>query len=259
MSRSIQAKRQTSRGRSSGEIFAQVVRTFGFILLTAGTIIFTVFSVVNLIDKLGSTAEEYAQYVTKVNDWLRNLGVPNIGFYGAALMLVGLLFIILAIGRSWVGKIIHVIAFLLLTSFLLFRPGNVILFSRIIKTVPEYITTFSNNYIGYFNLLDPPEAAYPKLIGGIVLLVYVIVASSVLGNKKPKRLSLSFVKAGLGFLMAIILIDGILMPIAAGMLDFVEELITSKVYLIIVYGFLFFGLAFQLLGSVIGTIFFFIK
>ncbi len=246
-------------GRVENKLFGKFVRTLGYILLALGLAIAAVTTIIALSGALGSAADNYAQYVEIMETKLQELAVPNIVFYGLAAVLVGLLLVILAVGRSWFDKIVHIVSFLFMVLYLIYAPENSILLLIGSDQTPQYITDFANGYTELFNQFNNLIAKYPDLMGGIVTAFYVIVALNVLGNKKPKRLSLSFVKAGLGIITFMVFAHGIFLPILSTYVEFVGDIMQSKYYLIAVYGSLTISYLFQLLGSVIGAIFFFVK
>jgi len=246
-------------GRVENKLFGKFVRTLGYIILALGLAIAAVTTIIALSGALGSAADNYAQYVEIMETKLQGLAVPNIVFYGLAAVLVGLLLVILAVGRSWFGKIVHFVSFLFMVVYLIYAPENSILLLIGSDQTPQYITNFASGYTELFNQFNSLIAKYPDLMGGIVTAFYVIVALTVLGNKKPKRLSLSFVKAGLGIITFMVFAHGIFLPILASYADFIGDVMQSKYYLIAVYGSLTISYLFQLLGSVIGAIFFFVK
>lgn len=259
MVRAVESRESRKKGHVHNGLFGRIIRTLGYVMLTAGLAIVAITTIVALREALGSAVDSYAQYVEIMEAKLQSLAIPNIVFYGLSLTLVGLLFVILAVGKTWFGKFIHIISFVLMVAYLIFAPGDSVLLLTGIDQAPQFILDFANNYIDIFNQFNGLITAYPQLMGGIVTAFYVIVALSVLGNKKPKRLSLSFVKAGLGLITFMVFAHGIILPIIATHVDFVGEFMQGKIYLIVVYGSLTISYLFQLLGSILGSIFFFVK
>lgn len=258
MAQAIEEKK-SKRGVVHNKLFGKIVRTLGFAMLSVGLAIVAVTTIIALRDALGSSADSYDQYVTVMETTLNKLGIPNIVFYGLFMTLVGVLLVILAVGKTWFGKILHIITFVFITLYLIFSPGNSVLLLTGVNQEPEFIKTFATANMETFNLFDQLIKAYPKMMGGIVTALYVIITLNVLSNKKPKRFSLSFIKFGFGLITFMVFSHGIIMPILGGVSEFILDFMQSRTYLIFVYGSLTISYLFQLLGSIIGTIFFFVR
>lgn len=252
-------ERKERRGVVENKLFGKSIRTFAFILIAVGAAIVAVTTIIALRDALGGSASNYDQYVEAMENALSKIGVPNLIFYAQAMLLVGFLLLVLAIGKSWFGKTLHIIVFIFLAAYLVFKPEHSILLLIGEGQAPDAIKNFALQNADTFNKFDNLIASYPKLMGGIVTALYVIITTSVIGKKRPRRFSLGLINAGFGLVMFMVLVAGILLPILATHVELVKDVMAMNYYFIAVYGALVLSLILQLIGSVIGTIFFFLK
>lgn len=241
------------------KIVYKIFRTFGFGLLLIGSAILAVTMIIILREALGSTADSFEGYVTIMKDYLNKIGIPNLVFYAQLMVMLGSLILVMSVGRNWFLKTFFIIVFIFMSAYLIYQPEHSVLFYPVVGNVPAGITKVVEPGLKYFNEFDTLIKNYPRLMGGIITALYVIVLSSALYRKRPKRFSVGLIRASLGLITFMTIVSGILIPIAATHIEFIEGFTTSNVYFIGVYVPIAISLVLQTIGSLIGTIFFFVK
>lgn len=240
-------------------LLGKIVRTAGFLMVAFGAAVLGVTTLMGLVDSLGSTADAFADHVTNMGDFLSNLGIPNLLFIAQISLLAGMITLVWAIGKSITSKVIHTVITLIVTVYFIFQPAHSILFLVHDGQLPAAVTNFTNANRVWFDKFDTLFVNYPMLMGGIITAIYVLVSNVVLGKRKPKRLSISLVNGGFGVITFLTFTAGILLPILAAHVDFIDTVMTSNYYFTTVYGGLALSFVLQTLGSILGTIFFFVK
>ena len=263
MSKDIEEKKKERQSESSG-IVLRIVRTIGFVLLAIGSGVIGVTTVIALFSVLGDSVTEYASLVNDMSDTINSFGIPNLIFISQIAVLLGLLILTFTTGKSFLGKILQAAATLLMLLYMLFAPNQSVFFLTTFDQFPESLATTFQAAQAFFERIDN-FVSIDGLMGGIVTLAYVLITAAVLGKKRPKKFSASLVRYGVGTLTLLAVVHGILVPVIlnfAGSGEIgtaITNFFTNGGYLIFPYSVLAISYVIQLFGSIIGTIFFFVK
>lgn len=230
-------------------LFGKIIRTIGYVLLLLSALILAVTAFIIFAKTISIDGNAT---VAKINEIVDSLKIPNLIFYSNLAMLVGLLLVAWALGRSIFGKVIYTILLIIMLVYLILGPS----FAKIYLSgpQPDYLQTFVAKNGQWF--IDFNNTLEPGLIGGIVTLVFTIATVTIIGGKKPAGISNKLVGGGMVFLVFFTVVTNIL-PQALANVEGLESFFVSKVFFIITQALHALGFLFVALGSLFGTIFFF--
>lgn len=226
------------KNRVSNGVFGKIVRTLGFILLLASSVIIVSELVLaNTSYSIIAFAEPYAQMVS---DIISQLGFPvyEYAFLG---LIVGLLFLVWALRKGLILRLL--ISVLLVFVYAQAIANSTSLFAGAVLTAPAFI----NDSLGYVaSYIDQAlNASVYVQPGAVLALVFLLWA--LFANKKPKRFSVTLLRAGSIFLL--------LAVIAAGVPAFASiSFFASATYLMITLILYLIAYIFFIAGSVFGVL-----
>lgn len=272
--------KKKDKGNGASLILIKIFRTIGYGLMTFGLAISLMISFILLSEYLATYTTFLLEIAKPFATMLENSPFPNIVFYALLSVFIGTFLVVITGQKNMARKIVFSVGLVLILAYFIFFPDSSILFytlrAKTLREVvsdvavvvvdpegllnnallrPDFLTDFTTKFADQLNAFD--SLVPYGLMGGIITVFYVLAALSAVGKRKPRRLSSSLVKGGHGLLTFIVIVGGILLPLISGLLSL--DLTTYNIYLIVVYAFLTLSYVFQLIGSALGTILFFVK
>lgn len=255
-----QAISNRAERRNNGvTLMKKIFRTSAFIMILFGAVVLAVTTLIAIRPALGSTVDAYEEYIVIMEKTLADIGITDLLFYAQLSLLLGLLVLAWTVGNNPITKVLHTIGLLFVLLYLVYNPDHSYILKPVVNNVPDWVTKLGDSNRGYFEQFDTLLTNFPELMGGIVTSVYAIMASASLKQSRPKRLSIGFVKFGVSWVAFSTIVFGLLVPFAAQNIEFVQNFTTQPMYLAIFYVPLIINLLFMTIGSLIGSIFFFVK
>lgn len=216
--------------------FGKIVRTLGFLLVLVSSIYFGANLVIAYSDL------PFMNFLLPFADFIDGIiGFPFITEYAFLMLIVGLLFIIWAIRRGFILRILLTFVLLVMTVYAMSQPISYMTYLAI--DMPAWWQTI----LGFANPLLDQFLGLHGAVGPAVVLLVPILLWITFRNKKPVRFSVFLMRLG-----SIAMLLGTLMVIVAE--DFFTALQGVEIYETIYLMAYILTYLFYIAGSVFGVL-----
>lgn len=225
--------------RVSNGIFGKIIRTLGFILLLASSVLIA--SELVLANSSYSLVANLEPYANMVGDITSQVGFA-VESYALLGLIVGLLLLTWALRKG-------IILRLLITVLLVFVFADAAdnangLFAGTLLAVPSFVTSGVDLVSSY---LDQLINVSPYVVPGASLLL-VLFLWGLFANKKPKRFSVTLVRAGLIFMLFAVIVAALPSFASATLFTADWYMIAGVALYLVTYAFFIVGSAFGIIG-----------
>jgi uncharacterized membrane protein len=234
--------------RVYNKAFGKIVRTLGFILILVSSLLYLTKIVMSNPDL---PLRNYLLMVaTPVNDFLA--ANPNINAilseYAMFGLVFGYLFLVFAIRKGFIVKLILTLSFLVLLVNAVFAGSTYLLPQALALEFPLWLTNVLNPLEAlYLSLVSVSEYIIPGVAAAVPFFLWVVYA-----YKKPGRLSLLLLRAGSILLFLAVLAVAVEQLFVPSLADLAIVGTITLIFYVLNY-------TFAVLGSVLGVLGFFRK
>lgn len=222
--------------RVYNKTFGKIFRTCGFLLILVSSIYFGANLVIAYSDlPLMNFLLPFANMIDGI------IGFPFIVEYAFLMLIVGLIFVIWAIRRGFILRILLTFVLLVMTVYAMSQPIVYMTFLAI--DMPAWWATV----LGFANPLLDQFLALHGAVGPAVVLLVPALLWITFRNKKPRRLSIFLMRLG-----SIAMLVATLMVIVSE--DFFTDLQSFAIYETIYLLAYIFTYLFYMVGSVFGIL-----
>ena len=222
--------------RVYNKTFGKIVRTLGFLLVFVSSIYFSTNLVIAYSDlPLMNFLLPFADMIDGI------IGIPFIAEYAFLMLILGLLFIIWAIRRGFVLRILLTFVLLVMTVYAMSQP--IVYMTYLAIDMPAWWETV----LGFANPLLDQFLALHGAVGPAVVLLVPILLWITFRNKKPIRFSVFLMRLG-----SIAMVLATLMVIVSE--DFFTALQSVEIYETIYLLAYIFTYLFYMVGSIFGIL-----
>ncbi len=224
--------------RVSNGVFGKIVRTLGFILLLAASVlILSQLVIATSDDSIFASLKSYAQMVPD-NIPSSTAVIWNFAYLG---LVVGLLFLVWSLRKGIILRLL--ISILLVFVFGESIANGTILFTGVALDNASFLNSAISSVSSY---IDQVVSASPYVVPGASVLLALFLWF-LFANKKPKRMSVQVVRAGSIFLLLAVLVAALPAIVSSGVFTAVWFITIETALYVLAY-------VLFIIGSVLGIL-----